>query len=211
MLGQLVIGGGKDQILASDDKQKQIPGGLVAQDGENEVPKVLEENSAKCFFMISVLGSLQTPRPRPVCVPGPPPRPELPWPLLGKHAGGWHAHWGTCCCPPIRHVDEIQYLSLPQGSGVPKAQIQMSRTVGSVPNKRRMILNRARPRPEHQPSPPAANTRPQHEWQARPRGPQSWAPAAWSPEEHAGTPTQGRSSGGKSSPPFVNNLKTSPL
>lgn len=91
MLGQLVIGGGKDQILASDDKQKQIPGGLVAQDGENEVPKVLEENSAKCFFMISVLGSLQTPRPRPVCVPGPPPPSRI-----ALASSGQACRWVAC-------------------------------------------------------------------------------------------------------------------
>lgn len=34
MLGQLVIDGG-NQILASDSKQKQIPGGLMAQEIEN--------------------------------------------------------------------------------------------------------------------------------------------------------------------------------
>lgn len=145
MLEQLVIDGGKDGILTSDSMQKQIPGGLVAWSDKNEVTKVLEENPAKCFFRISVLGSLWTPRP--VWFPDPPPDPLPELPSL-CWASTWMdrcAHWGPCCCSIVRQVNENQLPSLLQCSEVPEAQIQTSRTVGSVPNKGGVTLTEQDP------------------------------------------------------------------
>lgn len=124
----------------------------------------------------------------------PPPRPRTDPASAGQAHRGWACSLGACCCPTIRHMDENQYLSLPPCSGVPEAQIPMSRTVGRVPNKGRVTLTELDQGQSTSPGLLLQTTRPQPKWQARPRGPESWAPAAWSLQEHVGAPTQGRSS-----------------
>lgn len=137
--------------------------------------------------MVSVLGRPWTPRS--MCFPGFPP--ELPRPLLGEYMGGWVCSQGPCCCPAVKHVDENQLVSLPDAE-IPTTTLPIEQDDRQYSQSGEDDTYRARPRPEHQPSLPATNTtRPQCEWQARPRGPESRAPAAWGLQECAGTPTPG--------------------